>query len=84
MSAAGAALEAAPETFQRGVWVYVFFSNIFFACVSFSIILPSLWPYLSRSDTTLNRTPKAPCNATHPERFPLLTVRSLALPDVYP
>ena len=27
-------------------WLYLFYANVYFACVAFSIILPSLWPYL--------------------------------------
>lgn len=27
-------------------WLQVFYFNVFFACVSFSIIMPSLWLYL--------------------------------------
>lgn len=27
-------------------WKAVFLVNVFLACVSFSIVLPSLWPYL--------------------------------------
>ena len=29
-------------------WRVNFYINVFFACVSFSIILPSLWPYLQQ------------------------------------
>lgn len=32
------------ETSYR--WRIIFYLNVFLACVSFSIILPSLWPYL--------------------------------------
>ena len=27
-------------------WRFIFLINVFLACVSFSIVLPSLWPYL--------------------------------------
>ena len=27
-------------------WKAIFLVNVFLACVSFSIVLPSLWPYL--------------------------------------
>ena len=29
-------------------WKAIFYVNVFLACVSFSIVLPSLWPYLQR------------------------------------
>jgi MFS transporter, ceroid-lipofuscinosis neuronal protein 7 len=29
-------------------WKAIFYLNVFLACVSFSIVLPSLWPYLQR------------------------------------
>ncbi|CAI2364145.1 unnamed protein product [Moneuplotes crassus] len=29
-------------------WKIIFYLNVFLACVSFSIVLPSLWPYLQR------------------------------------
>ncbi|CAI2363709.1 unnamed protein product [Moneuplotes crassus] len=29
-------------------WKIIFYMNVFLACVSFSIVLPSLWPYLQR------------------------------------
>ena len=31
-------------------WEWIFFANVFMACVSFSIVLPSLWLYLSALD----------------------------------
>jgi hypothetical protein len=27
-------------------WRFIFYANVFFCCVTFSILLPSLWPYL--------------------------------------
>ena len=27
-------------------WQMIFYANVFFACASFSLVLPSLWPYL--------------------------------------
>lgn len=35
-------------------WRLVFYFNVFMACVSFSIILPSLWPYLEMFDADEN------------------------------
>jgi len=35
------------STVDDVVWRRVFFVNVFFSCVSFSIVLPSIWPYLS-------------------------------------
>uniref|UniRef100_A0A7S0BG08 Major facilitator superfamily (MFS) profile domain-containing protein n=1 Tax=Rhodosorus marinus TaxID=101924 RepID=A0A7S0BG08_9RHOD len=35
------------STVDDVVWRKVFFVNVFFSCVSFSIVLPSIWPYLS-------------------------------------
>lgn len=35
-------------------WKFVFLVNVFLACVSFSIVLPSLWPYLQRFDADEN------------------------------
>lgn len=29
-------------------WKSIFYLNVFLACASFSIVLPSLWPYLQR------------------------------------
>jgi MFS family permease len=31
-------------------WKAIFYLNVFLACASFSIVLPSLWPYLQRFD----------------------------------
>lgn len=35
-------------------WKAIFYMNVFLACVSFSIVLPSLWPYLQRFDADEN------------------------------
>ena len=35
-------------------WKIIFYLNVFLACVSFSIVLPSLWPYLQRFDADEN------------------------------
>lgn len=35
-------------------WKAIFYLNVFLACVSFSIVLPSLWPYLQRFDADEN------------------------------
>ena len=35
-------------------WRIIFYLNVFLACVSFSIVLPSLWPYLQRFDADEN------------------------------
>lgn len=35
-------------------WKAMFYINVFLACVSFSIVLPSLWPYLQRFDADEN------------------------------
>jgi ceroid-lipofuscinosis MFS transporter 7 len=40
------------ETSYR--WKAIFYMNVFLACVSFSIVLPSLWPYLQRFDADEN------------------------------
>ena len=37
-------------------WRINFYINVFFACVSFSIILPSLWPYLQIVMRTFNES----------------------------
>ena len=29
-------------------WKFVFIMNVFLTCISFSIVLPSLWPYLTK------------------------------------
>ena len=29
-------------------WKFVFIMNVFLTCISFSIVLPSLWPYLEK------------------------------------
>ena len=34
------------EDDQSWGWRFIFLVNVFLACVSFSIVLPSLWPYL--------------------------------------
>jgi len=36
----------ASSRFGTPAWLLVFFSNIFFGCVGFSIVLPTVWPYL--------------------------------------
>lgn len=35
-------------------WKIIFYLNVFLACVSFSIVLPSLWPYLQRFEADEN------------------------------
>jgi len=40
------------ETSYR--WKAIFYMNVFLACVSFSIVLPSLWPYLQRFEADEN------------------------------
>jgi len=39
------------------LWMIVFYFNIFFSCVSFSIIVPSLAPYLERMNAPLSFLP---------------------------
>lgn len=31
-------------------FLLLFYFNVFFACVSFSIVMPSLWPYIDRHE----------------------------------
>ncbi|CAE7785082.1 Mfsd8 [Symbiodinium pilosum] len=33
-------------------WLVVFFSNMFFGCAGFSIVLPTLWPYLRQMNAS--------------------------------
>ncbi|CAE7262965.1 mfsd8 [Symbiodinium necroappetens] len=33
-------------------WLIVFFSNMFFGCAGFSIVLPTLWPYLRQMNAS--------------------------------
>mmetsp|Transcript_22098 Transcript_22098/g.31107 ORF Transcript_22098/g.31107 Transcript_22098/m.31107 type:complete len:518 (+) Transcript_22098:61-1614(+) len=33
-------------------WLIVFYSNMFFGCAGFSIVLPTLWPYLRQMDAS--------------------------------
>lgn len=35
-------------------WRMIFYLNVFLACISFSIVLPSLWPYLERFEADEN------------------------------
>lgn len=44
-----------PATIRRCCvvkWEWIFFANVFMACVSFSVVMPSLWLYLSSLGAT--------------------------------
>ncbi|CAE7452198.1 mfsd8 [Symbiodinium natans] len=43
---------AGNESPPMPTWLIVFFSNMFFGCAGFSIVLPTLWPYLRQMNAS--------------------------------
>mgnify|MGYP006169463593 CR=1 FL=1 len=60
-------------------WLLLFYANVFFACASFSIVVPTMYPYLTKDLLTQGRhvreshpvtprrpgTPRAPLHFAH-------------------
>jgi len=44
--------QSSPSHDPTNSWRLLFYVNVFFSCASFSIILPSLEPYLARNGAT--------------------------------